>query len=84
MKIKKVEIVRPEMNVEFERPILGRLYFITCIARLFSVATMNLQIYDMEYNAVKLKKIYCIGIPKLRFGVGNEYKGSSESNIQRM
>lgn len=64
MKIKKIRIVRPEITVEFKRPIIGRLYFLFMLPKMIMIEKVKLTFEP----AVKPVKVYFIGIPKIRFG----------------
>jgi len=72
MKIKKIQIVRPEIEVEFVKPILGRLYFITLIPKMFMIkkAKINLCIDSKLMPGcaghVKTHKIWLVCIPRIR------------------
>ena len=73
LKIKRFHIVRPEVEVSFEKPILGRLYFLFVLPRMFKVIKkkMNVGGYKLpDGNFVNMKPItfYFIGIPKIKAG----------------
>ncbi len=64
MKIKRIRIVRPEVQIEFKRPILGRLYFLFILPKMIKVVKRKL----IFKPAVKPVKVYFIGIPKIKVG----------------
>lgn len=76
-KIKKVQIVRPEVDIEFVKPILGRLYFFTIIPKLLMIKKGEIHIYHDSMllpgcaGHMETRKIWFICVPKIRFGVVN-------------
>lgn len=70
MKAKKIHIVRPEIEVKFERPILGRLQFISLIPKIYTIKRVKVNIGGIinQYEKVheKTMHIYVITIPKIR------------------
>lgn len=72
MKIKKIQIVRPEIEVEFIKPILSRLYFLTVLPKMFMVkkAKLNICIDSALISGyaryVKTKKVWIVCIPKIK------------------
>ena len=66
-KIKRIRVLRVGLNVEFVRPVVGRLLFIFAFLRVIKVIKIDLKEYGIP------KKVYCICIPKIRRkGVCNE------------
>lgn len=65
MKIKRIRIIRPEIMVEFKRPIIGRLYFLFMLPKMIMIkkATLN-----FEPAVIKPVKVCFICIPKISFG----------------
>ena len=63
-KIKKprIRIIRPEVNVEFMKPILGRLIFLIVLPRMVSFKRVKLNACGYVIN------VFFIGIPKITFG----------------
>ena len=74
LKIKRIRIVRPEVQVEFKRPILGRFYFLFMLPKLFVVKKAKINVlFDSkllpEYAGyVKIIKMWFVGIPKIKVG----------------
>lgn len=70
MKAKKIHIVRPEIEVKFERPILGRLQFIGLIPKLYTIKRVKVNIGGIinQHQKVyeKTMYIYVVTIPKIR------------------
>ena len=64
MKIKRIRIVRPEVQVEFKRPILGRIYFLFMLPKMIMVEKVKMNFVP----AIKPVKVYFIGIPKIKVG----------------
>lgn len=69
--MKKFRIVRPEIEVESTRPILGRLYLALIFPTLIKVKPCNLQ-FTLKRDGgmagtVWTKKVYIIGIPKIHW-----------------
>ena len=65
-KLKKLSLVRPEIEVEISRPILGRLWLFVHLPFLLRLVKMPLQIYTMGYKATTLKAIYFLAVPKIK------------------
>ena len=69
MKIKRFQIVRPEIEVESTKPIISRLYLALIYPTLIKVRPCNLQYTIKHYGGmagtVWMKKVYIIGIPKI-------------------
>ena len=73
MKIKRVRIIRPEVEVVFKKPILGRIYFLSVLPRMIKVIKkkMNVGGYmlpDGKFVNMKPITFYFIGIPKIKVG----------------
>lgn len=66
MKIKKFRTYHPEIKVEFQKPILGRLYFLAWWPRFVKLASCNLQIATPN-GPQPLKRIYILIWPKFTF-----------------
>lgn len=65
MKIKRIRIVRPEVQIEFKRPILGRIYFLFMLPKMIMVEKVKL---NFEPAIIKPVRVYFIGIPKIKVG----------------
>lgn len=63
MKIKRFRIYRPEIEAEFKRPILGRIYFLLSWPRFVILAKCQLVI-NTAAGQKPFKKIYTLVIPK--------------------
>lgn len=78
MKAKKIHIVRPEIEVEFARPILGRLQFISLIPKIYTIKRVKVNIGGIinQYEKVYEKTIYIyiITIPKIRKEGDNQWQ----------
>jgi len=73
LKIKRVQIIRPEVEVCFEKPILGRIYFLFILPRMIKVVKKKMNVGGYRLNDgtfVNMKPItfYFIGIPKIKVG----------------
>lgn len=73
MKMKKVYFVRPEIEVEFTRPIIGRVYFAFIYPWLIKIkrcsVKMLLNCYDDGMaGTVGIKRFYVIAFPKVVSG----------------
>jgi len=73
MKVKRIRIIRPKVEVCFKKPILGRLYFLSVLPRMIMVkkAKRNVGGYRMpggEFVNMKPITFYFICIPKIEFG----------------
>lgn len=72
LKIKKIQIVRPEIEVGFKKPFLSRLYFLTILPKLFIVKKGKLNIYvnstllPGHAGHMKIQNVWFIGIPKIK------------------
>lgn len=64
LKIKRIRIVRPEVQIEFKRPILGRIYFLFMLPKMIKIVKGKL----IFAPAIKPVKVYFIGIPKIKVG----------------
>lgn len=51
MKIKKFYIIRPEIEIEYKRPILGRLYLILNYWRFIKIGYCNVLTETLYYIA---------------------------------
>lgn len=72
MKMKKIQLIRPEVNIEFEKPILGRLFFVFFYFRLIKIGkikyTVNIPSKLMkDAGHVCVKEMWYICIP-IKFG----------------
>ncbi len=78
-KIKRFRIIRPELTVEFVRPVLGRLNLIFILPRLIKIVKVDLRVYGIQKNA------FVICIPKIKFcgSVGREGVNDAESECVR-
>lgn len=65
-KLKKLSLVRPEIEVEISRPLLGRLWLFVYLPCLLKMVKMPLQIYTMGYKATTLKTIFFLAVPKIK------------------
>lgn len=71
MKIKKLQVLRPEITIEYENPILGRLYFVFVVfPRLLTVKRARVKIkfpskIVKDAGIVFVRKVWYIIIPKL-------------------
>lgn len=72
MKNKKIQIARPEIEVEFEKPILSRLYFLTILPKMFMVkkvtlnVCINSKLLPGYAGHVKVIKGWLVCIPKIK------------------
>lgn len=71
MKIKKIQIVRPEIEIEYCKPFWGRIYLAFTYPRFVKVVKMKCNINiasKLMENAgnVCIKRIWCICIPKIK------------------
>lgn len=71
MKIKKINLYRPEIEVKFNRPILARLYLALVFFRFVKIARIKVNINicsKLMKNAghVTIKKLWYITIPKIK------------------
>ena len=66
MKAKKIHITRPEIEVKFERPILGRLQFFKFIPKLYTIKKVKVSGIFSKKDAVFEKTLYVVTIPKIR------------------
>jgi hypothetical protein len=71
MKIKKINLYRPEIEVKFNRPILARLYLVLVFYRFVMIKRLKLNIFitsKIMKNAghVTIKKCWYIVIPKIK------------------
>lgn len=71
MKIKKFRTYRPEIQVEFPKPILGRLYFLAHWPRFARLAKCQLMIATPD-GPKPLKRIYILIWPKFKFSAGGK------------
>lgn len=65
-KLKKLSLVRPEIEVEFKQPILGRLWLIVHFPSMIRLVKMPLQMFTMGYQETTLKVIYFLAVPKFK------------------
>ena len=65
-KLKKISLVRPEIEVEFVRPILGRFKLLIHLPHFVKLVKIPLQIYTKGYKATTLKTIYVLAVPKIK------------------
>ena len=65
MKMPKILLIQPEYDVELSRPILGRIELLLKYPTVckFFTATITTELCGHE---LKLRKIWCIGLPKIR------------------
>ena len=71
MKIKKINLYRPEIEVKYNRPILARIYLAFVFYRFIKIKRVKLNINipsKIMRNAghVTTKKIWCITIAKIK------------------
>ena len=72
MNIKKLQVVRPEIEVEYQRPILGRLLtFFWVIPRLVKVKRVGFKIEIpskllKDAGTVYIHKVWFLVIPKIK------------------
>lgn len=71
MKIKKIQLVRPEYEISFDRPFIGRLYLALWLPRLIKVkrAKFNIEIASPIHKyagTVRTYRVWIIGIPKIK------------------
>lgn len=67
MKMKKFSVLRPEIEVEFSRPILGRLWLLAHLPKLIKRCRVELVFFNkMKYKAVPVQYINYLIIPKIR------------------
>lgn len=71
MKIKKFRVYRPEIQVKFKKPILGRLYFLANWPNFVKLASYQLQIATSD-GQKQLKKIYILIWPKFEFSAAGK------------
>lgn len=72
IKNRRIQVVRPEVSIEFVKPFLGRLYFLAILPKLlmFKRVKMNVGGYrlkDGSFINLKPITILIIGIPKIKF-----------------
>ena len=70
MKMKKFSIVHPEIEIEFARPIIGRLYFALIYPMLIKIKRCRINVQIKSYNGgmagtISVKNVYFIAIPKV-------------------
>lgn len=58
-KLKKLTLVRPEIEVEITRPLLGRIWLLVHLPFLIRMVKMPLQIYNMKTS-------YFLAVPKIK------------------
>ena len=71
MKVKKIQLCRPEIEVEFAKPIIGRLYFAFVYPRLIKVKRAKISIFVKSQihkfgGTVYVRKVWFIVIPKIK------------------
>lgn len=66
MKQKRIQVVRPEINIEIIKPVIGWLYFFTILPKLIMVKKLNLAIFDKNHKTFNLKTMYVVCIPKIK------------------
>lgn len=67
MKIKCVQVVRPEIDVEYTKSVFGRLYLLYCL-RMFFIKKVMMTVWVVDKQ--KFKKaipVYYICVPKFHF-----------------
>lgn len=71
MKIKKFHLLRPEIEVESAKPVIGRLYLALNYPRLIKILPGKikcpLESFGGMAGTVWMKKVYFIAIPKVRW-----------------
>lgn len=77
MKIRKLQIVRPEIEVESARQIFGRLYMALIYPMLIKIKAVKINVTIDRYlysgapkgmaGTVYTQRIYIVGIPKVRW-----------------
>ncbi len=70
MKIKRVQILRPDIDVEYTKSALGRLHLLYCL-RMFLVKKVHITFYVCGLKLSKPISVYYISIPKFHF-IGKE------------
>lgn len=70
MKTKKFFVVRPEIEVEYARPIIGRLYLALIYPMLIKIKRGRINTLIKSYHGgmagiVKVINVYFIAIPKV-------------------
>lgn len=66
-KIKKLNLLRPEFEVEISRPILGRLWLWVHIPKLIKRVRIECVLFNkMKYKAVPVQYINYLVIPKIK------------------
>lgn len=71
MKIKRFRTYRPEIQVEFKKPLLGRLYFLTQWPRFVKLASCQVMIATPD-GQKPLKRIYVLVWPKFEFSAAGK------------
>ena len=65
-KLKKLNLLRPEIEVEISRPILGRLYLLVLLPKLFKVGSIDFKVYAPGYKETIVRKYHYLCIPKIK------------------
>lgn len=65
-KIKKLNLLRPEIEVEISRPILGRLLLLVHIPKLIKRVRVECVIFNTKYRAMPVQYIDYLVIPKIK------------------
>ena len=66
MKIKRVQIIRPDIDVEYEKSALGRLHLLYCLRMFFNKKVM-ITLWVGKLKLSKAIPVYYICIPKFHF-----------------
>lgn len=70
MKIKKIRFLRPEIEVELQKPFISRLYLLTVIPRLIVIKPFKYTVLLTKDNGMRghgiIKKQLIIAIPKIK------------------
>lgn len=65
-KLKKLNILRPEIEVEIYCPILGRLCILLYLPKLIKYGRIKLSVYNLKYKRVTVQNIIYLAIPKIK------------------
>ena len=66
-KLKKLNLLRPEIEVEISRPILGRLWLLVHLPKLIKRFRIECVFYSrMKYKVVPVQYVDYLVIPKIK------------------
>ena len=66
-KLKKLNLLRPEIEVELSRPILGRLWLLVHLPKLIKRVRVECVFFNkMKYKTVPVQYINYLVIPKIK------------------